>query len=77
MTLKYVRTRADFGYNLYGEFGYEDKEKIRFFKIIEKLKKIGWEIDISVENKVACAVRNKDEFENLKRAWKGVRHITK
>lgn len=76
MILSYRGTRSNAevgGYctgKRFAEFNYEDSDEERFFKIIDELKQIGWNVDTGVQNWACIEICDKDEFESLKEDWK-------
>lgn len=75
MTINYVGTRQ-FDDRL-AEFSYTDAEETRFLKIIEYMKKQGWDIDTGVENWAAIKVLDKNEYDCVLADWKKAKKLIK
>lgn len=71
MTLKYVGERA-FNRRL-AEFSYEENEEDRFMDIAEALEEEGYKIDTGVYGWAAIVVEDRDEFEEVKKAFQRLR----
>lgn len=75
MTINYVGGRQS--KKRLAEFSYTDKEEARFYKIVDYLKGIGWEIDTGVVNWAAIEVFDKDEYEKVLADYKEAKRLIK